>query len=221
MKNFFEFNKPKDTSYFYIKEPDLPFAKTIDKDETINDNLSKNIEILKNTFHFPISNDFKMRSFYIKINNKKYNSVILFYDGLADSSSINTAILKPLMKNIVTDMNSALKSTQIEDVKNAIIGNMLIQCQVTLSNKFSEITNSINHGECAILVDTLNTAIVCDVKKLPDRSVDKSENEMTITGISESFVETLRTNTALIRKYVKDENLIFESLEVGNKSKTN
>ncbi len=221
MKNFFEFNKPKDTSYFYIKEPDLPFAKTIDKDETISDNLSKNIEILKNTFHFPISNDFKMRSFYIKINNKKYNSVILFYDGLADSSSINTAILKPLMKNIVTDMNSALKSTQIEDVKNAIIGNMLIQCQVTLSNKFSEITNSINHGECAILVDTLNTAIVCDVKKLPDRSVDKSENEMTITGISESFVETLRTNTALIRKYVKDENLIFESLEVGNKSKTN
>ena len=46
MKNFFEFNKPKDTSHFYIKEPDLPFAKTIDKDETISDNLSKNIEIL-------------------------------------------------------------------------------------------------------------------------------------------------------------------------------
>ena len=30
---------------------------------------------------------------------------------------------------------------------------------------------------------------------------------MTIKGVSESFVETLRTNTALIRKYVKDEKI--------------
>lgn len=99
-------------------------------------------------------------------------------------------------------------------------GSILIQSQINTFDNFSDLINSINHGECAILIDTMNFAILCDVKKVPDRSVDKSENEMTIKGISESFVESLRTNTALIRKYVKDENLIFETLEVGTKSKT-
>lgn len=99
-------------------------------------------------------------------------------------------------------------------------GKILIQSQVEICETFSKLIDGINHGECAILIDTLDIAIICDVKKVPDRSVDKSENEMTIKGISESFVESLRTNTALIRKYVKDENLIFETLEIGSKGKT-
>ena len=86
---------------------------------------------------------------------------------------------------------------------------MLIQSQISLVENFSKLIDSVNHGECALLVESLDVAIVCDVKKIPDRSVDKSQNEMTIKGVSESFVETLRTNTALIRKYVKDENCCY------------
>ena len=43
---------------------------------------------------------------------------------------------------------------------------------------------------------------------------------MTVKGPSESFVENFRQNTSLIRKFIKDENLIFETVEVGTKSKT-
>lgn len=220
MKNFFKFNKPKDSYEFQIKEPELPIAPKYDKNENISTDLSKNIEIIKDFFHFPTSNDFKMRNFEIKINGKEYNSIIIFYDGLADSSSINTGIIKPLIKNINFESKSILKTENKENLKNIILGNMLIQSQISLTKDFSELIDSVNHGECALLVESLDIAIVCDVKKIPDRSVDKSQNEMTIKGVSESFVETLRTNTALIRKYVKDENLIFETLEVGKKGKT-
>lgn len=48
----------------------------------------------------------------------------------------------------------------------------------------------------------------------------KSENEMTIKGPSEAFIENFRANTSLIRKYVRDENLIFETIEIGSHSKT-
>lgn len=43
---------------------------------------------------------------------------------------------------------------------------------------------------------------------------------MNVKGPAESFIENLRTNTALIRKFIKDENLIFEDLSIGNKGKT-
>ena len=168
----------------------------------------------------PISNDFKLRTFDITINSQKYNAAIIFYDGLADSESINKAILKPLMKSISFESKSMLKKISMNDLKDAILSTMLIQSQLNISNKYSEVIDSINHGECALFVDTLNLAIICDVKKIPARSINKSENEMTIKGPSEGFIETLRTNTALIRKFVKDENLIFENSEVGTKSKT-
>ena len=36
----------------------------------------------------------------------------------------------------------------------------------------------------------------------------------------EGFTETLRTNTALVRKILKDEELVVEDVSVGKRSKT-
>jgi spore germination protein KA len=41
-----------------------------------------------------------------------------------------------------------------------------------------------------------------------------------LKGPAEAFVENFRTNTALIRKFVKDKNLVFESIKVGTEVPT-
>jgi spore germination protein KA len=41
-----------------------------------------------------------------------------------------------------------------------------------------------------------------------------------VRGPQEGFTETLRTNTSLIRKRIKDENLIAETIQVGERSRT-
>ena len=200
MKNFFKFVEPKDNNHFEIKEPEPQFAPKYEKDGQIDTSLSKNIDAIKEFFHFPLSNDFKLRNFDITINSKKYNSIILFYDGLADSNAINLSILKPLMKNLNVESKSIIKKVEKDDIKDIILGTMLIQSQINITKDYKEIIDAVNHGECAILVDTLDIGFLCDVKKIPARSVGKSEIEMTIKGPSEGFIETLRTNTALIRK---------------------
>lgn len=121
MNDFFKFNKPKDSYEFQIKDPELPIAPKYTKDENVSSDLSKNVEIIKNFFHFPLSNDFKMRNFKIKINEKEYNSIVVFYDGLADSNSINTAIIKPLIRGITSESKSILKSESKENLKNIIL----------------------------------------------------------------------------------------------------
>ena len=45
-------------------------------------------------------------------------------------------------------------------------------------------------------------------------------NENVIKGSQEAFIENLRTNTAMIRKIVNNENLIIEQCSVGKISKT-
>lgn len=75
-------------------------------------------------------------------------------------------------------------------------------------------------GNCALFVDTLNIAFDIEVKGFKQRSVDKPSNEIVIKGPHEAFVENIRTNTSLLRRYINNENLIIENVEVGNITKT-
>lgn len=43
---------------------------------------------------------------------------------------------------------------------------------------------------------------------------------MVIRGAQVGFTENLRTNTSLLRRYVNNENLIIESVNIGKLSKT-
>jgi len=52
------------------------------------------------------------------------------------------------------------------------------------------------------------------------QGVDRPNNEIVIRGPQESFNEILRVNTALVRKILKDEDLVAESIEIGKRSKT-
>ena len=112
MKNFFKFEPIKSTNEFNVQEPELPLAKKHNKDENINTSLEKNIDALKDFFHYPLSNDFKIRTIDININNQTYNAAIFFYDGLVDSNELNKSVLKPLMKSICFESKSVLKKLQ-------------------------------------------------------------------------------------------------------------
>ena len=85
---------------------------------------------------------------------------------------------------------------------------------------FDSIASSVNSGNCALFVDTLNIAFDIDVKGFKQRSVGKPENEIVIRGSQEAFTENIRTNTSLLRRFANNEKLIIESLEVGTLTKT-
>ena len=120
----------------------------------------------------------------------------------------------------VAMQKSILKHKQLFSIKDTLVGDILSESQVSFAKTYRDVIDRILHGDCALIVDTLDQAIISDVKKIPSRSINKSENEMTVKGPAESFIENFRSNTALIRKFVKDENLIFETVEVGTHSKT-
>lgn len=215
--------EPKDKSIFAIEPPSQTIKPKYNKNNQLDFSLSKNLDVFKDLLHFPDSNDLIFRFFDIKINNKKYNAMLIMYDGLCDSNVINDYVLRQLMKNIIieeTQNKSILKNKKLLSIKDALVGNVLSETQISFSKTYSNVIDKILHGDCALIIDTFDQAIISDAKKIPSRSINKSENEMTVKGPSESFVENFRQNTALIRKFVKDENLIFETLEVGTHSKT-
>ena len=75
-------------------------------------------------------------------------------------------------------------------------------------------------GDCLLFIDTLPIAFDIDVKGFKQREVSTPNNEIIIKGPQQAFVENIRTNTALLRRIVNNENLIIENIEVGKISKT-
>lgn len=181
--------------------------------------IDKNLEYMSIKYNVLINSDIVIRDFMLEANNKKHKAFIMYVDGLVDSKLINDFILNPLMlKNTAnSEYNPDIKFNIINHISDCL----LPQLQVKQTQDFSNIISGINAGNCALFVDSCNTCFNIDVKGFKQRSIETPNNEIVIRGSQEAFNEVVRTNTALIRRLVNNENLVIENIQVGNVSHTN
>lgn len=188
-----------------------------DADTPVFSAISKNINFLNYKYNLLINSDVVLRKFTITISNRKFESALLFIDGLVDNDSINEAILSPLLlKNSIKMQFSSPKVSEVKkfDLKEFLLKNILTQNSIKIENNFKNVFSKVNSGFCALFVDTLSEAICIEVKDFKTRAVEPPKDETVIRGAHEGFNENLRTNTSLIRKIVNNENLIIENLSV-------
>ena len=182
------------------------------KSENIDQNVQTNLTQLKEIY-FPQTNiGAVFREFELSYNGKIYQCFAVYIEGLSDSTSINDKILKPLM----------IKDYEFENMNliDAIEKRILFQSNISMQSSIEQIVLSINMGNCALFIDTLNECIICDVKQNEHRTISKPLNEVTVRGQQSAFVESIRSNASLLRKVVNDENLILEKIEIGESSHT-
>ncbi len=194
-----------------------------------------NIEYIKVKYNLLINSDIVLREFLLTARNKQYRAFLLFIDGMTDMDLVNNYVLKPLMlKNnansfdgnqnqVVSEAvtnNITVRKVKKFNIKEYILNCLLPQNNVMTQKEFKEIFSSVNSGNCALFIDTLDIAFDIDVKGFKTRSINKPENEVVLRGPQEAFVENLRTNTSLIRRIINNENLIMENIKVGKVSKT-
>lgn len=75
-------------------------------------------------------------------------------------------------------------------------------------------------GMVALIFNSEEKAIVYDIRMFEKRSIQEPSEENVMKGSKESFIEVMRMNTALIRRRIRSEHLVVETLTVGKISKT-
>lgn len=206
----FELKKPISIEEFNKSEKENSNNLT-----TVSESLSQNLAFLKEKYSIDINTDIKIREFDITLPNKKSPAFIIFIDGITDKTAINNNILQPLM------LFTSLEKTNMDiDIITCIERNLTTQNQLQKSDDLRLTISSINSGSCALFVDGAKSVLIFDVKSWEHRTVEKPSTEMVVRGSQEGFGEVLRVNTALIRKTLKNENLIAESIIVGRRSNT-
>lgn len=172
----------------------------------LSENLQENIKMLKNIL--PIDKSFDMIGREIKIGDK--TGYLLFIDGFA-KDNIMLFILQDL-QNI--DKNIDIKSMS-EFIKNKIA--------YIETDTFTDIENlkmSLLSGAEILIIDGEKEGIIIDAREYPSRNPEESQVEKVTRGSRDGLVETVIFNTALIRRRVRDPNLIFEIKNIGERSKT-
>ncbi len=202
--------------------------------ETVFPSLDVNKDYIKKRYNFDINSDIKLREFTINIRGKQYKSFLFYIEGMIDSDSINKFVIKPLMlKNSsnLSESDEDIISTAVTnnvtvrrvkkfDIKNYILECLVPQNDIQTENKFKNVIQKVNAGVSALFIDTIDCAFMIDAKGFEKRSVSPPDNENIIRGSQEGFIESLRTNTTLLRRIVNNENLIIEEINVGKISNT-
>lgn len=209
--------------------------KNLDNSKTIFPSICVNLDYIKTRYNTLINSDITIREFMLYARNKQYRAFLLFIDGMVDSNLINDFVLKPLMlKNtansydnpqdrIISEAktnNITVRKVKKFDIVEYVSNCLLPQNNLSKQTDFDTIISSVNSGNCALFIDTINIAFDIEVKGFKQRSVDTPNNEIIIKGPQEGFVENIRTNTSLLRRIVNSEKLIIESIEVGSITKT-
>lgn len=141
---------------------------------------------------------------------------IFCVDGLVNSQMLDLTILKP----IATEEGAKQCRNQM-DLANYLLnqggGYHAFGSFVT---DFNQLNTMVMSGMAAILLDDIQAAVVYDVRTFDKRSVSEPTEESTLKGAKDSFIEVLRTNTALIRRRIRSPHLTIEQMYVGRLSRT-
>jgi Bacillus/Clostridium GerA spore germination protein. len=181
----------------------------------LSKNLEENLQLLREALG--PSDDVIIRDMMIS-SNSKVDAAVIYIDGLVDRNLVNQDILKPLMFNLqlIKDNVSQNYSSLIDFIKSSV----LTVGQIIATEDIDRVISDVLIGHTAILVEGVTQAMLIDAKGWKVRNIEEAKNELAIRGPRVGFNETLRTNTALLRRIIRDPRLTFESLQIGERSKT-
>lgn len=171
----------------------------------------EDMNILKKEFNFGKSGDIKFREFTVEINSESTDACVFYVDGLINKTLLNNFILFPMMVH-----SREIKIQSVKDVCDVLIP----QSEIVMENLVDKLAYSLNFGSAIILINGLDKAVSVDIKGWNAKPIGEPQSEKVIRGPNDAFNEQIRSNTALIRRLIRNKSLIIEERQVGLVSQT-
>lgn len=202
MRRYKLFNRSKTNSAKdKIKEEHLP-KSLYEKIEKIRPYFEKNIDIVHEVFY--INGD---------IRSPVY---IIYMESVTEIPLLNKGIIQPLLSLDPVYWVKTAKHNIAETVRNSFLTGRVS----TVLTSLNEIIVSIFNGNTIIMFDGCSKVLAVDIKGGKTRSLTEPVLDKNICGPREGFIEDWMTNISLIRRKLKDPNLVVEKMTVGTRTKT-
>lgn len=174
----------------------------------ISSNLQQNIEFIEKRFEHCADAVHKK----MMIAGSTYPIYVVYMDSMIDRDIVEGFILKSLMFQL-DQVPEAGPMQYIKDYG-------MISADVKMLDDMEEIIVNVLSGNTAVFGANDHQAIVISGKSFPGRGVQSAESEVTVRGPKDSFTESVRANTVLVRRRIRDTKLKTEQLKIGVRTKT-
>ncbi|MDF2964214.1 MAG: rane protein [Paenibacillus sp.] len=154
---------------------------------------------------FEDCSDFVIREFKI---DHSVNAILFFVDGLVNTEFANEA------------MKSLMILEGREQLIDRILETTLPVSQTQQTDNYAEMLVSVLGGDAGLIVDGNNQALLMGIRGAEKRSINEPETESVVRGPREGFVESMRTNTSMIRRKLKTPHLKMKHMTLGRESNT-
>lgn len=177
-----------------------PFSTKLDDNlKTFQNMLEGNVDV--NIRRFSIGKEIK-QAFLINI------------EGLSDKKIINESILETVMIDFrKINLDYEVNNVNLQENALSVYG-------VNLLHTVEEALDTLFAGNTIMFVDGENTALDIKTRAWEHRNVEVPQTENVVRGPHEGFTETLRTNTALVRRRIQSYDLKIEQMKIGKRTRT-
>lgn len=136
---------------------------------------------------------------------------LIFIDGFAKDD---------IMLWILQVLQGLKKEDLSTDIISTLIKKRIGYIEVETFTDLSQMDALVLAGAVSLIIDGQEEGLIIDAREYPVRSPEEPDLEKVSRGSRDGLVETIIFNTALIRRRLRDPNLIFEIKSVGKRSKT-
>jgi len=133
-------------------------------------------------------------------------------DGLTSGSAIS--------EYVIGSVKQFLRGDSMEQLYQAALDGGVVNSVAKPCKDADNVALMLVNGFCVILFPGVG-AIAFEAKTGEKRSLSAPAVENTVKGPKDAFVETVRTNTSLIRRHLRSPDLRFLEMQVGRRSLTN
>ena len=165
----------------------------------LSNDLEANVQRFQRILNADVNSDAHFR--YFTTGEKRV--CLIYIEGMASDAKVADFALRAMADHPGAENLETLRERVLE----------LAQCD--MAESVGDIARAVVTGMTALLMAGEARALLMETRGYPARQVDKPTNESVVLGSQEGFVESLRTNLTLLRRYVPSPRLVTESLTVG------
>lgn len=144
-----------------------------------------------------------------------YPGLCYYLDGMAD-----TAVVDSVLKALILSGGELIHDLTSRPTADEIRTQLMINASVQACCKIGEGIKGVVSGDTLVIIEGIDQAILVSSRGVKERNVEEPSSENNVRGPRDGFTESLRTNTANVRKRIKDPLLRFDATVVGTRSQT-
>ncbi len=181
----------------------------------INSDLDTNINTLN--YLFEDCMDVVKREVNI-CKDGKFRIYGVYVDGLINRDILENHLLGNVFeyKNLNGDIPQEDKNTPVK----LIMQHFSATFDVKEVDNMDDMVKAVLSGDSAVFLEGCNTGIVIATRGWPARGVSEPTAEKVVRGPRDGFTETIRFNTVLVRRRIRDTKLKVKMVSLGTRSRT-